>query len=128
MAGHGEKRSRKAEALIAALLTEPTAAKAAAAAGVSERTARAWLADPDFRAKYRAARRQVVEQAVGRLQSLTDRAVAALDRGLDADRDGDRIRAAVAVFDRALRGVELLDVLERVEHIEEHLKDKGDRP
>ncbi len=38
MKGHGQKLTRKQEALIAALLTEPTHAAAAARAGVSEAT------------------------------------------------------------------------------------------
>ena len=38
MSGHGEKRSRKQDAAIVALLSEPTIAGAATRAGVSEPT------------------------------------------------------------------------------------------
>jgi hypothetical protein len=63
MAGHGEKKGRKAELAIAALLAEPTVEAAAARAGVSAGTLKNWLADPAFRRAYRRARREVVEGA-----------------------------------------------------------------
>ena len=43
MRGHGEKLSRKQEALISALLLAPTLAEAAQAAGIHEATAWRWL-------------------------------------------------------------------------------------
>jgi hypothetical protein len=81
--GHGQKLGRKSEALIAALLSESTQEAAAAKAGISERKARNWLARSDFVAAYRAARRQVVEQAVARLQQAA--AVDALTANLTAE-------------------------------------------
>src|SRR5262249_61743375 len=48
MKGHGQKLTAKQEALIAALLTEPTYAAAAAQAGVSEATMYRWLQVPVF--------------------------------------------------------------------------------
>src|SRR5262245_35709689 len=53
--GHGQKLIAKQEALIAALLTEPTYAQAAAKAGVSETTLYRWMRDPAFRKAYRQA-------------------------------------------------------------------------
>jgi DNA-directed RNA polymerase specialized sigma24 family protein len=47
----------KQEAAIAALLTEPTYARAAAVAGISEGTLYRWLHLPAFRAAFRQARR-----------------------------------------------------------------------
>lgn len=49
MSGHGEKLSRKQEALVAALLIEPTHAAAALKAGISEATLHRWLRLPGFR-------------------------------------------------------------------------------
>jgi hypothetical protein len=112
MAGHGEKKGRKAELAIAALLAEPTVEAAAAKAGVSTHTLKNWLADPAFRAAYRRARREVVEGAVGRLQAACGLAVEtllAVARG--GARDGDRVRAAVALLDHALRGLTDADAL-----------------
>ena len=74
------KLNRKQEALIAALLTEPTHASAATRAGVSEATLHRWLHLPEFQAAYRQARRQLVETAIGRLQQASGKAVDALER------------------------------------------------
>jgi hypothetical protein len=108
MKGHGQKLTGKQEPLIAALLTEPTQAAAAAKAGVSEATLHRWLRLPAFRAAYRQARRELVEGAVGRIQAAAGQAVdtlLAVARG--GAKDGDRVRAAVALLDHALRGFDL---------------------
>ena len=61
MRGHGAKIDAKQEVLVAALLTEPTQAKAAEKAGVSETTLYRWLALPEFKTAYRLARRQLID-------------------------------------------------------------------
>jgi hypothetical protein len=104
------KLGRKQEALIAALLTEATHAAAAAKAGVSEATAQRWLHLPEFQAAYRQARRKLVEAAVGRIQAATGQAVdtlLAVAKG--GAKDADRVRAAVALLDHALRGLAAAD-------------------
>jgi hypothetical protein len=112
MSGHGEKMSRRQEAAIAALLCEPTHAAAAAKAGIGEATLRRWLRLPAFAAAYRAARRELVEAAVGRIQAATGQAVdTLLDVAKDGAKDGDRVRAAVALLDHALRGLADADTL-----------------
>jgi hypothetical protein len=110
--GHGQKCTGKQEALIAALLTEPTYAAAAAKAGISEATLYRWLHLPDFRTAYRQARRELVESAIGRLQSASGQAVEALlTVARHGKRDGDRVRAAVALLDHAFQGLTDADVL-----------------
>jgi hypothetical protein len=110
--GHGQKLTSKQEALIAALLTEPTYAAAAAKAGVSETTLYRWMPLPSFRAAYRQARRELVEGAIGRMQAAVGQAVETLvEIARDGRRDGDRIRAATAVLDHALRGLSDADLL-----------------
>jgi hypothetical protein len=110
--GHGQKLTSKQEALIAALLTEPNYEAAATKAGVGKSTLYRWLHLPEFRAAYRRARRELVEGAIGRLQAGTGLAVEALMavvRG--ARRDGDRVRAAVALLDYSLKGLAEADAL-----------------
>ena len=87
------------ETLIAALLTEPTHAFAAAKAGVSEATVQRWQRKPDSLTAYRLARRAVVESAVGRLQQVTGEAVEVLRRNLTCGTPAVEIRAAVAILD-----------------------------
>ena len=113
----GTKIGRKGEAVIAALLTQPTHAAAAAAAGVSEATVQRWLRRPEFSTAYRLARRAVVETAVGRLQQATADAVDALRRNLTCGMPAVEVRAAVAVLDQAVNGVVLIDLESQVEEL-----------
>jgi hypothetical protein len=115
----GSKRSRLEDQALAALLSEPTMQQAATKAGVSESTMLRWLADPPFQARYRAARRQVVEQAVAQLQQGTSEAVEALRRNLKCAIPAAEIAAAKAVLDFSLKAVELVDLVERVEQLEQ---------
>jgi hypothetical protein len=112
------KLRRKGQAAIAALLTEPTHAAAAAKAGISEATLHRWLRRPRFLRSYRAARRRVVELAVSHLQQGSVEAVDALRRGLKCGNPLAEIRAAQLVLEQAFRGAELLDLVERVEELE----------
>jgi hypothetical protein len=116
--GHGEKRSRREEAAIAALLACPTLDEAASQAGIGESTLRGWLRDPAFQRRYRDARRQVVEQAITGLQQATGEAVATLRRNLTSGVPASEIAAAKAILDFAVKGVELIDLSERIEQLE----------
>src|SRR5436309_3670262 len=102
MSGHGEKRTRKQEQAIGALLTEPTHEAAAAKAGVGVATLRRWLALPEFQSAYRAARRCVVESAVGRLQQAACDAVDTLRGNLTCGTAGARNTAAKAIIEQAI--------------------------
>ena len=115
----GGKRLRREEAAIAGLLSEPTIAGAAAKAGVSESTLVRWLQEPDFKAKHRAARRSVVETAIGRLQQAATEAVDTLARNLSCGTPAVEVGAAKAVLDQAIKAVELIDLAERVEALEQ---------
>src|SRR5262245_56217950 len=124
----GSKLTRKQEAVIAALLTEPTHAAAAAKAGVGEATLQRWLLLPAFQAAYRLARRSIVEAAIGRLQLSTGKAVEALERNLTCGHPGSEIRAALGLLDQAVKAVELIDLVERVDTLEEIDRKGGQTP
>ena len=119
MSGHGEKRPRLAQAAITALLACPTIEAAAEQAGIAPATLRRWLAEPEFKATYRAARRQAVEAAIGRLQTVTTKAVDTLERNLRCGTPAVEVGAAKAVLDQAIKAVELVDLVERVEALEQ---------
>ena len=93
MTGHGSKRAQSEDAALAALLSEPTIEAAAGQAEISPATLYRWLADPVFKARYREARRQAVEHAVGpqapfapaRVAAEEQREVAVGVDGLDDD-------------------------------------------
>jgi hypothetical protein len=108
MIGHGQKLNRKQEAVIAALLTEPTHAAAAAKACVSEATLQRWLRLPEFQAAYRRARRELVDSAIGRIQAATGQAIdTLLAIAQYGKKDSDRVRAAIALLNHGCQGMDL---------------------
>src|SRR3954451_19104346 len=109
-AREGGKRLRREAAAIAALLAEPTVEAAAKRTRISESTLLRWLRDAAFSAEYRAARRAVVEGAIGRLQRAATLAVGALERNLTCGVPAVEVGAAKAVLDQAIKGVELIDL------------------
>ena len=117
-AGHGSKRPQREEAALAALLSEPTIEAAATKAGIGETTLLRWMAESDFKARLRAARRSVVEGAVGRLQQAATQAVDALARNLTCGTPAVEVSAAKAILDQAIKGVELVDLADRIEQLE----------
>jgi hypothetical protein len=110
MPGHGEKLSRRREQAIAALLSSGTVEQAAERAGVSYRTLRSWLVQPDFAAEYRARRRALLDDAVKVLQAASASAVGTLVGKLKAPKDADGINAARLILETAFRGTEVLDL------------------
>jgi hypothetical protein len=121
----GTKIERKTEVAIAALLTEPTHAAAAAKAGIGEATLQRWLRNPNFLSKYRIARRSIVEAAVGHVQQASAQAVDVLRRNLNCGNPSVEVRAALAILDKAMVGVELIDVTTRLEEIERAFREKS---
>ncbi len=99
--------------------------------GVNDATLWRWLQLPDFQAAYRAARRQVVERAITELQAATGEAVETLKRNLHCENPAVEIRAAQIIIEQAIKGVELIELQERIERLEETLtsqeKAKGKR-
>jgi hypothetical protein len=125
-AGHGEKRSRREDVALAALLSEPTIAKAATTAGISEPTLLRWLAEPEFQRRYREARRQVVEQAVSALQRAAGESVESLQRNLTCGVPSAEIAAAKAILDQAFRGMEVLDLAAEIAELKRQRDEQTD--
>ncbi len=119
MSGFARLRPRQHRA-VEALLREPTIARAAGAAQVSERTLRRWLQREDFRAAYERVCREALRAALAGLQAAAGEAVQALREVMgDADaRPAERVSAARVALDFALRGAELLDFEERIAVLE----------
>lgn len=110
-----------------ALLAEPTIRAAGEASGVSETTLWRWLQLSEFQRRYRAARRQIVESSIGRLQKSCDDAVHAL-RMIITDQSAPaaaRVAASRVVLEQSLRALELEDLTERIERLEERLPHEG---
>jgi len=116
----------KQASFLSALLTEATVAAAARKAGVSEPTARRWLAQIELKRAYREARAQIVENSLALLQRSTNAAVHTL---LTLQRDGEseavRLRAAQLTLDYSTKAVELADLAARVEALEQLLQEQA---
>jgi hypothetical protein len=125
----GSMVTSKQEKAIIALLKEPTTREAAEAAGVSEVTLWRWLQNSEFRASYMEVRRVAVQRAIARTQAATSEAVETL-REVMSDKSAkgsERISAAKAILDYAMKGIELEDHEQRLEELEAKLAAAGQR-
>lgn len=110
----------KRQKVLVALLTQPTKERAAAAAGVSPKTLRRYLSDPEFQAEYKRAFREMVEDAARTAQRTLDPAIAVLNEIMqDSEENGQiRVSAARSVLEFGLRMTEQLDILARLDELE----------
>jgi phage terminase small subunit len=120
MSGNKNKLTAKQQKAVIALMGCKTVEQAAKRAKVCERTLYRWLGESEFSQAYREARRQVFEQSVSQLQTLASRAVKALEGVLDDDNatNSSKIAAARTVLEHARTGIELDDVVSRLEKLE----------
>jgi hypothetical protein len=127
--GHGQKLSRNHERAIAALLSAPTIAEAAKAAGIGEATLGRWLKDERFATAYRDARRAVLSVAMNRIQRAIDKAVSTLEAVMDDTQApaSARVSAARSVLEMSAKTIELDDLAARVAEIERSLPTKKGR-
>lgn len=115
--------SARHEKLIALLLTERTIEKACEKAGVAVTTYWRWMQDETFLREYRKTRRGILENTVARLQSLSFSAIDTLEKNLNCENPATENRAAQIIIEQSLRGLETLDVENRLEMLESLVKD-----
>lgn len=125
MAGHGEKKVRKRDTAVLALLTEPTIRKAAEKTGVNESTLWRWMQEEDFKKQYQQAKQEAVGQATSRLrQSMT----AAVDALVDMAENPKtpaiaRANAARTLLEFGFKAHENEDIQKRMDALEEALSE-----
>ena len=119
MAGHGSKLPRKFEQALAALLSESSVARAAAKVGVSEKTLRNWLKQPDFVAAYRDAQKDLVEAGSVVLKKFNVRAATTLAKNLTCGKPAAEIHAAKVLLEMTMKLTDHLDLAERVAALEQ---------
>lgn len=125
----GENLNAKQEKALLALLSCGEVKQAAKDSKVGEATLWRWLQEPLFQTQYRAARRQLVEVALLQLQSDGTKAAKVL-REIAEDKTAPasaRVSAAKTILEQSIKGVEQLDVLERIEALEQLTKAQGKR-
>jgi predicted DNA-binding transcriptional regulator AlpA len=115
------KNSNQQRAL-AALIESSSIREASIKSGIGETTFYRFLKDAEFLKQYRQARRAMVENAITQAQAATNEAVETLKRNLNCEQPSVEIRAAALILDSAIKGVELIDVIERLEILENELE------
>ena len=107
----------KKEKALAALLSNPTRKAAAAAAGISDRTLRTYLQDPEFSAAYKHAAACIMDGATRQLQQNLTAAIDRLAQIVADDEENSmaQISAAKTLLDYGLRFTEFNDILKMLE-------------
>ena len=121
MAGH--KAKNKQDALLGALLVQPSIADAASAVGIGRDTAYRWMRTPQFQQRYADAKREALAETISYLQRSMWKAVVALNAILDNPDSTQtaKVAAARSLLEFGLRATELEQVVERLERLETHL-------
>lgn len=117
--------ARQQRALVA-LLTTPSKEAAAKAAGISTRSLRDYLADPEFQSEYKKAFGSMVEGATRQAQQALAPALSTL-RKIVEDKDEDanaRISAARAILSHGMKLIETADILDRPTELEAAMEGK----
>lgn len=115
------ERQRRA---LAALLAAPTAKQAAEMAGIGERTLKRFKTFPAFQRAYRAAQRELLENAVCQSrQHLTGALSALADIATDETAPpAARVSAARSCIEFALKLGEQSDIMERLAELEQAIE------
>jgi hypothetical protein len=105
MAGFG-KLTPRMQRLVTALLTSRNLEEAAAAVGISPRTARRYRQMPEFERAFAEARRQVMDEATALLQKAGKTAVAILYGLMDSNKPSVSLRAAQLVLEFGMKSID----------------------
>lgn len=110
---------KKQKALLA-MLTQPTKEKAAAVAGITSKTLRSYLSDPEFQAEYKRAFAELVEEATRQAQQAIAPALSTLKEIMeDADiAPAARVQACRTALEYAIRLTDQNDLAERLTALE----------
>lgn len=110
---------------LQALFTEPTLEAAAKAAGISPRTLRDYMKDPEFQAAYNEAITAQLGETTGQARQGLSSALAVLREIMEdpAAENRDRISAASKSIDAALRLIDKLDQQVRLDELERLVKE-----
>jgi hypothetical protein len=114
--------SRRHEAVVVALLSNPTIKEAAAAAGVNESTVWRLMQREDFQKAYRTAQDKALDGALGTLQGAAAEAVATLQRNLKCGVPAAEVGAAKVLIDFTLKAREQFGYSDRIRALEDALK------
>ena len=127
--GHGEKKNRKLDAFVAALLTHGTVEAAAKSAGISVASGYRWMRDAGVIERLRLARQESWNNAMAQLQTASPAAVKCLHTiVLEAESETARVAASRVILETALKTVVLSALEERLTRLEQSVKSGHDQP
>ncbi len=117
--------TQKQQRALVALLTNSTKEAAAKAAGIESKTLRRYLSGPEFQAEYRKAFAAMVEDATRQAQQAIAPALSCLREIVEDKEEAaqTRIQAARSTLEYALRLTEQLDIVERIQALEDAAKE-----
>jgi hypothetical protein len=120
MEAFAQKIPAKMQRAIVALLQSPSISSAAKSLKVGEVTLYRWLGRPDFKEAFDCARRQLVDQAITKIQESTESAAKSLREIMEDPENpaSARVTAARTIFEMALRGIELQEFERRLTALE----------
>ena len=111
------------EAVLAALLSSPSATAAAKLLNVSKQTLTRRLKSPDLREKFEEIRRAAVDEAATRLSQTSAAAADTLIALLNSQNEMTRLTAASRILSISGSFIDRYDVLQRLGRLEEELSD-----
>lgn len=117
----------KQQKALLALLTNPTKEKAAAAAGITAKTLRGYLADPEFQAEYKKAFAGLVEDATRQAQQAIAPALSTLREIVEETGENAqaRISAARSLLEYSMKLTETTDILTKLDALEATIQYRG---
>ena len=118
--------SRRHEAVIVALLSNPRIKDAAEAAGVSESTVWRLMQREAFQRRYKHAQDDALNGALGSLQGAATLAIETLKDSLSSSVPQVKVHAAKAILDYTLKVREHFGFAERIRELETRLRDRED--
>jgi len=107
--------------VLAALLSNATVKATADATGLSESTIFKYLRDKDFKAKYEAAKLEMLEQSTSALQANIQKAVSAIVGIIEAENTPQQVRlnASDMLLRNSFRFTEQVEILRRLDRLEQ---------
>lgn len=114
-------------ALISALLSCPTIKQASESVGLSEQSVYSRLRKPDFRTKLQNARTTQFQVISNKLEDANFKALDTLINILDDSEvsAGIKVRASQTLLDLSLKNREQIDVISRIENLEQMLDEQS---
>lgn len=116
---HSRKKERTRERVIDGMLSYGDIRVAVQNTGMSERTYRRYLDNPDVLAEYHRRRRQRVETTLGMMDVFLHSAIATLARCLNSPNPHVQVKAAQTVIAESRKGLETAELLARFERLED---------